>query len=168
MSLRIRYTKIKNGSGGYRENDPLDGFDPYSNSKSCSELVTHSYRKSFLDEKGIAVSTARAGNVIGGGDFSRDRIIPDCVRSALQGEEIIIRNPYSIRPFQHVLEPLAAYMQIAAAQAMEHEKAGYYNVGIGRSRLCHCRRACRFILQGMEYDLKWKNVCEEGHMRQNF
>ena len=64
---------------GYRENDPLDGFDPYSNSKSCSELVTHSYKKSFLDEKGIAVSTARAGNVIGGGDFSRDRIIPDCV-----------------------------------------------------------------------------------------
>lgn len=114
---------------GYRENDPLDGFDPYSNSKSCSELVTHSYKKSFLDEKGIAVSTARAGNVIGGGDFSRDRIIPDCVRSALQGEEIIIRNPYSIRPFQYVLEPLAAYMQIAAVQAMEHEKAGYYNVG---------------------------------------
>lgn len=95
---------------------------PIPTASPCSELVTHSYRKSFLDEKGIAVSTARAGNVIGGGDFSRDRIIPDCVRSALQGEEIIIRNPYSIRPFQHVLEPLAAYMQIAAAQAMEHEK----------------------------------------------
>ena len=87
---------------GYRENDPLDGFDPYSNSKSCSELVTHSYKKSFLDEKGIAVSTARAGNVIGGGDFSRDRIIPDCVRSALQGEEIIIRNPYSILSLIHI------------------------------------------------------------------
>ena len=147
---------------GYRENDPLDGFDPYSNSKSCSELVTHSYRKSFLDEKGIAVSTARAGNVIGGGDFSRDRIIPDCVRSALQGEEIIIRNPYSIRPFQHVLEPLAAYMQIAAAQAMEHEKAGYYNVGPEEADCVTVGALADLFCRAWDHDLKWKNVCEEG------
>ena len=147
---------------GYRENDPLDGFDPYSNSKSCSELVTHSYKKSFLDEKGIAVSTARAGNVIGGGDFSRDRIIPDCVRSALQGEEIIIRNPYSIRPFQHVLEPLAAYMQIAAAQAMEHEKAGYYNVGPEEADCVTVGALADLFCRAWDHDLKWKNVCEEG------
>lgn len=147
---------------GYRENDPLDGFDPYSNSKSCSELVTHSYRKSFLDEKGIAVSTARAGNVIGGGDFSRDRIIPDCVRSALQGEEIIIRNPYSIRPFQHVLEPLAAYMQIAAAQAMEHEKAGYYNVGPKEADCVTVGALADLFCRAWGHDLKWKNVCEDG------
>lgn len=147
---------------GYRENDPLDGFDPYSNSKSCSELVTHSYKKSFLDEKGIAVSTARAGNVIGGGDFSRDRIIPDCVRSALQGEEIIIRNPYSIRPFQYVLEPLAAYMQIAAVQAMEHEKAGYYNVGPEESDCVTVGTLASLFCKAWGDGLKWKNVCEDG------
>lgn len=147
---------------GYRENDPLDGFDPYSNSKSCSELVTHSYKKSFLDEKGIAVSTARAGNVIGGGDFSRDRIIPDCVRSALQGEEIVIRNPYSIRPFQHVLEPLAAYMQIAAVQAMEHEKAGYYNVGPEETDCVTVGTLASLFCKAWGDGMKWKNVCEDG------
>ena len=96
---------------GYRENDPLDGYDPYSNSKSCSELVTHSYINSFFKENGIAVSTARAGNVIGGGDFANDRIIPDCIRAAMKGESIIVRNPHSTRPYQHVLEPLVVYLQ---------------------------------------------------------
>lgn len=91
---------------GYRECDPLDGYDPYSNSKSCSELVTHSYKKSFFQERDCAVSTARAGNVIGGGDFANDRIIPDCVRAMEAGKQIGVRNPYSTRPFQHVLEPL--------------------------------------------------------------
>lgn len=119
----------KEWAWGYRENEPLDGFDPYSNSKSCSELVTHSYKRSFLDEKGVAVSTARAGNVIGGGDFSADRIIPDCVRAAAKGEEIVVRNPYSIRPYQHVLEPLFAYLTILAEQYDDPSKAGYYNVG---------------------------------------
>ena len=98
---------------GYRENEPLDGYDPYSNSKSCSELVTHSYKKSFfngaddfskIENRGTSISTARAGNVIGGGDFANDRIIPDCVRSVLKGETIIVRNPNSTRPYQHVLE----------------------------------------------------------------
>ena len=102
---------------GYRETDVLDGYDPYSNSKSCSELVTHSYKKSFRNEQKIAVSTARAGNVIGGGDFAKNRIIPDCVRACMEGNEILIRNPYSIRPFQHVLEPLYAYLMIAEQQA---------------------------------------------------
>lgn len=114
---------------GYRENEELDGYDPYSNSKSCSELVTHSYVRSFLEQKGIAVSTARAGNVIGGGDFANDRIIPDCIRSALSGEDIIVRNPFSTRPYQHVLEPLYVYMMIAAKQYEEQKYSGYYNVG---------------------------------------
>ncbi len=114
---------------GYRETDPLDGFDPYSNSKSCSELVTHSYRDSFLKAENIAVSTARAGNVIGGGDFAKDRIIPDCVRSVLKGEKIIVRNPSAIRPFQHVLEPLFAYLLIGKRQAEDIKYAGFYNVG---------------------------------------
>ena len=115
---------------GYRENDPLDGYDPYSNSKSCSELVTHSYVSSFFSgENAPAVSTARAGNVIGGGDFANDRIIPDCVRAAQAGRAIGVRNPYSTRPYQHVLEPLFAYLMIAARQYEDKRLADWYNVG---------------------------------------
>lgn len=114
---------------GYRECDPLDGYDPYSNSKSCSELVTHSYQKSFFADGRCAISTARAGNVIGGGDFANDRIIPDCVRAMAAGKEIIIRNPYSTRPFQHVMEPLAVYLTIARRQWEDMACQGYYNVG---------------------------------------
>lgn len=114
---------------GYRETDPLDGYDPYSNSKSCSELVTHSYQKSFFKESRTAISTARAGNVIGGGDFANDRILPDCVRAALNQKTIPVRNAHSIRPYQHVLEPLFAYLMIAARQYEDPGFAGYYNVG---------------------------------------
>lgn len=114
---------------GYRENEPLDGFDPYSNSKSCSELVTHSYRNSFFGDGTVAISTARAGNVIGGGDFAKDRIIPDCVRSVINGEPIMVRNPKSIRPYQHVLEPLFAYLLIAQKQFEDRKYANWYNVG---------------------------------------
>lgn len=114
---------------GYRETDPLDGYDPYSNSKSCSELVTHSYINSFFKERKIAVSTARAGNVIGGGDFAQDRIIPDCIRAALNHQKIVVRNPYSTRPYQHVLEPLFAYLFIAQKQYEDIAYADFYNVG---------------------------------------
>lgn len=114
---------------GYRENEELDGFDPYSNSKSCSELVTHSYKNSFFADGHVAISTARAGNVIGGGDFANDRIIPDCVRAMKAGDVIGVRNPYSTRPYQHVLEPLAAYLMIAQEQYGDGKYAGYYNVG---------------------------------------
>lgn len=114
---------------GYREEDPLDGYDPYSNSKSCSELVTHSYINSFYKDMEVAVSTARAGNVIGGGDFASDRIIPDCVRAALENRSIVVRNPHSTRPFQHVIEPLAAYLMICQKQYEEKKFAGFYNVG---------------------------------------
>lgn len=114
---------------GYRENEPLDGFDPYSNSKSCSELVTHSYVNSFFVNSGVAVSTARAGNVIGGGDFAADRIVPDCVRAVQAGRPIGVRNPHSTRPYQHVLEPLFAYLMIAQRQYEDGRLAGWYNVG---------------------------------------
>ncbi|MBO4551784.1 MAG: CDP-glucose 4,6-dehydratase [Candidatus Methanomethylophilaceae archaeon] len=113
---------------GYRENEYLDGFDPYSNSKSCSELVTSCFNNSFLKDR-LPVSTARAGNVIGGGDFTDPRIIPDCVRAALDGHPLVVRNPYSTRPYQHVLEPVFAYLMIAAVQMEHPEKAGSYNVG---------------------------------------
>lgn len=103
---------------GYRENDPLGGDDPYSSSKACSELVTSAYRSSFFNSDaysrhGVALASARAGNVIGGGDWAKDRLIPDCMRSLLAGEPILIRNPHAIRPWQHVLEPLRGYLMLA-------------------------------------------------------
>lgn len=114
---------------GYRENEYLDGYDPYSNSKSCSELVTHSYRSSFFEDRRVRLSTARAGNVIGGGDFANDRIIPDSIRAALKKEPVIVRNPYSTRPYQHVLEPLTVYLMIVQKQYEDESYEGAYNVG---------------------------------------
>jgi CDP-glucose 4,6-dehydratase len=114
---------------GYREIDNLNGFDPYSNSKSCSELVTSSYKNSFFKDTNTAISTARAGNVIGGGDFSDDRIIPDCVRAAIRKEDIIVRNPNSIRPYQHVFEALLGYLFIAEKQYGNKFFEGSYNIG---------------------------------------
>lgn len=119
----------KEWAWGYRENEELNGYDPYSNSKSCSELVTDSYQNSFFTDGRTAISTARAGNVIGGGDFADDRIIPDCIRSVLKGNDITVRNPVSTRPYQHVLEPLYAYLMIAAMQCEDIKYAGHYNVG---------------------------------------
>lgn len=113
----------------FTEDMKLDGYDPYSNSKSCSELVTHSYKKSFFTDDRVRISTARAGNVIGGGDFANDRIIPDCIRAAVDKKDIIVRNPYSTRPYQHVLEPLFAYLMIAKEQYLNSDKQGWYNVG---------------------------------------
>ena len=115
---------------GYQEDDILCGFDPYSNSKSCSELVTSSFKNSFFSHEGApAISTARSGNVIGGGDFAKDRIIPDCVRAAKAGTPIAIRNPHSTRPYQHVLECLSGYLLLAELQYEDHGFAGCYNFG---------------------------------------
>lgn len=118
---------------GYREDDTLNGLDPYSNSKSCSELITHSYRCSFFKDERTRISTARAGNVIGGGDFAVNRIIPDCVRVALSQDinkrQVILRNPHSVRPYQHVLDPIFAYLLIAQAQYDDARYVGSYNVG---------------------------------------
>lgn len=114
---------------GYRENEPLGGFDPYSTSKACAELVSLAYRRSFLASSGVAVSTARAGNVIGGGDFSANRIVPDLVRAALAKRPATVRNPHSVRPYQHVLEPLCAYLLLAKAQLENRDLADSYNIG---------------------------------------
>ncbi len=103
---------------GYREDEPMGGYDPYSNSKACSELVTSAYRNSYFHpaeygKHGVAIASARAGNVIGGGDWANDRLIPDCIQAMIQGKDIMIRNPNAIRPWQHVLEPLSGYMMLA-------------------------------------------------------
>ena len=113
----------------FKEEEKLDGFDPYSNSKSCSELVTHSYDRCFFKNLHISCSTVRAGNVIGGGDFAKDRIIPDAVRSLKKHETLVIRNPHSIRPYQHVFEALGCYLMIAKKQYNDITKCGSYNVG---------------------------------------
>lgn len=120
----------KERAAGYKENEELCGYDPYSNSKSCSELVTYSYRNSFFTDKDApAISTARSGNVVGGGDYATDRIIPDCIRAAEQGQAIILRNPQSTRPYQHVLECLSGYLLLAQKQYENKIFAGSYNFG---------------------------------------
>lgn len=177
---------------GYRENEPLDGYDPYSNSKSCSELVTHSYIRSFFGKQSssgtsassepfgsagssdsdkhsvvgdvrdvrVAVSTARAGNVIGGGDFAKDRIIPDCVRAAIKHEDIIVRNPHSIRPYQHVLEPLFAYLLIAQRQYEDSKYSNYYNVGPDEKDCVTTQQLVELFCKHWGEGLKWVNKSE--------
>lgn len=153
---------------GYRENEPLDGFDPYSNSKSCSELVTHSYINSFFNDMGVAVSTARAGNVIGGGDFANDRIIPDCVRAAIDHKDIIVRNPHSTRPYQHVLEPLAIYLTIAQAQYEDKAKAGFYNVGPDDCDCVTTGKLVDLFCEKWGENIRWINRYDGGPHEANF
>lgn len=152
----------KDDDKSFKEEDKLCGFDPYSNSKSCSELVTYSYNASFLAEKGVAVSTARAGNVIGGGDYAADRIIPDCVRAAEKGEEIIVRNPYSVRPFQFVLEPLFVYLMIAKKQYEDTAFADCYNVGPDLSDCIKTGELTDLFCTAWGNGLKWKHTGSGG------
>lgn len=162
----------KEWNWGYRENEELDGFDPYSNSKSCSELVTHSYKNSFFTDKDgnaiIPISTARAGNVIGGGDFANDRIIPDCVRAALKHEDIIVRNPFSTRPYQHVLEPVYAYLMIAAKQYEDSKYAGWYNVGPDDTDCFKTGALVDLFVSKWGENLKWVNKYDGGPHEANF
>ena len=153
---------------GYRENEPLDGYDPYSNSKSCSELVTHSYINSFFNNMEVAVSTARAGNVIGGGDFANDRIIPDCVRAAGTNRDIIVRNPFSTRPYQHVLEPLAIYLTIAKEQYEDKKYAGFYNVGPDDCDCVTTGQLVDLFCAKWGEDLMWVNQYDGGPHEANF
>lgn len=123
------YENNEDSNHYFKEEEKLNGFDPYSNSKSCSELVTQSYIKSFFNDLGIAVSTCRAGNVIGGGDFSENRIMVDCVKAAMKNEVIKVRNPNSVRPYQHVLEADMFYLLVAMKQYLNKSYAGHYNIG---------------------------------------
>lgn len=153
---------------GYRENEPLDGFDPYSNSKSCSELVTHSYKNSFFEGSNTAISTARAGNVIGGGDFAKDRIIPDCIRAVEKDETIIVRNPYSTRPYQHVLEPLFAYLMIAEKQYKDKRFADYYNVGPNDNDCISTGELVNIFCEKWGKGCEWVDRSTEGPHEANF
>ena len=158
----------KEWTWGYRENEELDGFDPYSNSKSCSELVTHSYKNSFFADGKVAISTARAGNVIGGGDFANNRIIPDCVRAAMNHEDIVVRNPFSTRPYQHVLEPLYAYLMIAAFQYEDRKYAGYYNVGPDDRDCFQTGALVDLFVKSWGQGIQWFNRHDGGPHEANF
>ncbi len=158
----------KEWAWGYRENEPLDGYDPYSNSKSCAELVTHAYKSSFFADGQVAISTARAGNVIGGGDFAHDRIIPDCVRAAIRGEDIVVRNPFSTRPYQHVLEPVVAYLMIAAKQYEDGRFASWYNVGPDDTDCFQTGALVDLFVKHWGEGLKWIDRYDGGPHEANF
>lgn len=145
---------------GYRENEPMGGFDPYSSSKGCAELVTAAYRRSFLEPAGVALASARAGNVIGGGDWAEDRLIPDFLRSMDAGAPLKIRSPQSTRPWQHVLEPLSGYLTLAErlyTEGMPFAEA--WNFGPSDEDA----RPVRWIIERlaeMQRDVKWQ--CDEA------
>lgn len=146
---------------GYREHDILNGFDPYSNSKSCSELVTSSYWNSFFQGRNCGISTMRAGNVIGGGDFSDYRIIPDCVQSAIHQKDIPIRNPHSIRPYQHVLEPVYTYLSLAQSQ-YQTPTFSSYNIGPLPQDCVTTESLVTLFCQSWGENIQWTHQAEEN------
>lgn len=147
----------------YRENERLGGFDPYSNSKACAELAVDSYRNSFFQESETFIATARAGNVIGGGDWSEDRLLPDVFRSLIFGEDLLVRNPNSVRPWQHTLEPLSGYLLLSQKLFEgESEFAEAWNFGPSEDD----SKSVGFILDGIkelwDEDVNWK-IAEGKH-----
>lgn len=161
------YDNIEDYSHEYKEDERLDGFDPYSNSKSCSELVTHSYIRSFLKDV-CSVSTARAGNVIGGGDFASERIVPDCVRAAISDKNVILRNPNSVRPYQHVLEPLYSYLIVAMKQFGDRKFAGNYNIGPGKEDCVTTGKLASIFCEKWSDQMKWECIDDNGPHEANF
>ncbi|GHV77341.1 CDP-glucose 4,6-dehydratase [Spirochaetia bacterium] len=154
---------------GYRENENLCGFDPYSNSKSCSELVTYGYRNSFFSDKdATVVSTARSGNVIGGGDYAVDRIIPDCIRAVSAGKQIVLRNPHSIRPYQHVLECLAGYLLLAERQYHDKALEGSYNFGPGDASCVTTGELAELFCSAWGSGTEWIVQGDQGPHEANF
>ena len=159
---------------GYRENDPMGGYDPYSSSKGCSELITAAYRKSFFnpdhfEEHGKNLSSVRAGNVIGGGDWQKDRLIPDCIRSLENNKEIKLRNPDSTRPWQHVLEPLSGYLLLASKMYQEPGKfSGAWNFGPNHDSIVSVREIVSMIVEkwgnGRWADISDKNEPHEANL----
>jgi CDP-glucose 4,6-dehydratase len=140
---------------GYKESDKLGGHDPYSASKACAEIITNSYRLSFFNSLKIPVASARAGNVIGGGDWAEDRIIPDLVRFIIDKKTPVLRNPLAIRPWQHVMEPLAGYLELAQTIAQDQSKCGAYNFGPFEESEKNVREVAEFFLTNLGQSSKW-------------
>ncbi|MEG0504214.1 MAG: CDP-glucose 4,6-dehydratase [Raoultibacter sp.] len=162
------YLNLEDPARRYIETDRLDGFDPYSNSKSCSELITASYARSFFLESPVSISTARSGNVIGGGDFSANRIVPDCVRAALAGIPVSLRNPNSTRPYQHVLEPISAYLDICSTQYADNRFAGSYNVGPDEKSCITTGRLAQLFCASWGEGALWESVDIHGPHEANY
>lgn len=141
----------------YREQDALGGFDPYSNSKACAELVCAAYRDSFLRDAGVALATARAGNVIGGGDWSPDRLVPDIFRAWEHGEELVLRYPHATRPWQHVLEPLSGYLRLSQALLIDGERyAEAWNFGPDAASVATVETVVRHLAERWPTPVKWR------------
>jgi CDP-glucose 4,6-dehydratase len=154
---------------GYRENETLNGYDPYSNSKSCSDIISAGYRNSFFSGPDApSISTARSGNVIGGGDYAEDRIIPDCVRSVRAGKSIIVRNPHSIRPYQHVLECLSGYLLLAEKQYRDKSIEGAYNFGPDESDCVSTGKVADLFCGCWGTGASWINRGDTGPHEANF
>jgi CDP-glucose 4,6-dehydratase len=149
----------------FRETDPLGGHDPYSASKAAAEIVTSSYRDSFLGPRGVAVASARAGNAIGGGDWSDDRLIPDAVRAWGRHESLVIRRPQAVRPWQHVLEPLSGYLKLAERIWHQPSLAGAYNFGPETHDAGTVREVIQFALAAFnnEGGISWGDGSEGPH-----
>ncbi|MGI5084536.1 CDP-glucose 4,6-dehydratase [Treponema putidum] len=146
---------------GYRENETLCGFDPYSNSKSCSELVTYSYKNSFFVKSDApAISTARSGNVIGGGDYAEDRIIPDCICAVQNNKPIVLRNPNSTRPYQHVLECLYGYLLLAKVQYEDKKLEGAYNFGPDSESCVTTGGLTELFCKAWGNGAQWKSIAQ--------
>jgi CDP-glucose 4,6-dehydratase len=154
---------------GYRENEPLNGYDPYSNSKSCSDIITAGYRNSFFSGPDTpSVSVVRSGNVIGGGDYAEDRIIPDCIRAVQSGKNIVVRNPHSIRPYQHVLECLSGYLLLAEKQYAEKSFEGAYNFGPEESSCVSTGQLADLFCNCWGQGASWDNQGDNGPHEANF
>ena len=149
-------------AAGYREDDPMGGDDPYSSSKGCAELVSSAYRKSFFSRSEIALATARAGNVIGGGDWAIDRIVPDAMRAFVHRQPLVVRNPHAIRPWQHVLEPLAGYLMLCQ-QLMTEPKAFSegWNFGPNEEDAVAVKRVCELLIANWGEDASWQQDLNE-------
>ena len=149
---------------GYRENEPMGGHDPYSSSKGCAELVSAAYRHSFLQESEIALATARAGNVIGGGDWAKDRIVPDAIRAFIAKQPLQVRNPAAVRPWQHVLEPLAGYLQLCQQliNKPEHFSEGW-NFGPGEEDAQPVSHLADIMVKSWGEGAQWQQEGNEKH-----
>jgi CDP-glucose 4,6-dehydratase len=148
---------------GYRETDTLGGHDPYSSSKACQELVVTAFRHSYLQSSGVGIATARAGNVIGGGDWAEDRLIPDAMRAYFQKTGLIVRNPHATRPWQHVLEPLAGYLMLSEKIFSEPDIAGSWNFGPRDSDVRTVEEVLKLMSQRLSNGLSWRVESSSQH-----
>jgi CDP-glucose 4,6-dehydratase len=152
----------------FAEDDELGGNDPYSNSKACSEHITRTYKASYFSGRRPAITTARSGNVIGGGDFAADRIVPDCIKAALADQSILIRNPFSVRPYQHVLEALSGYLKIAQAQYENIDLAGSYNIGPREDNCVTTATLVDTFCSLWGEGARWNHEADDGPPEANF